>query len=322
MPGYPIARYLLHIVFLYTAWLWSSPAFACPARDCIRIATWNIEWFGTDQRPQPVTDNTVLQIANLITNELAIDVIALQEINTSLTGNIHHHAYSLEAWHRLARILAERGYSIQAGESGYSQHLVVAWREPVTVLSSPEDLPVPESYEIDATCHASRLRKPLAGEFRAGALDFQLVAVHLKSEAGVENCSRRIRQAQIDALVTASQNLVPKNKALIILGDFNALLANPVLGPLSQAGLSALDQRHRLGAGSAKASFIHARKGSSPSIDHLFANPAMVAAWHTGSSTIYKPADPEQFLATFSDHVPVWADFSTKAPATSPTRPF
>ena len=298
--------------FLFAAALFSNAAQACPKSNCVRIGAWNVEWFGSENRQQPVDAQTIKAMAELIAKELSIDVIALSEINTELDGTVRGENYSKKPWQDLQKALAANGYQTQSGNSGNAQHIVLAWRSPVQQLQSANDMAIPDTYDIHEYCRSSHLRKPLAGLFRAGQFDFWLVGLHLKANGPDGKCTAAVRKAQTTALAQALKPMANKDPDIILIGDFNTSSRNASLQALLDSDFSALDDKKNRSAASGSHSYHteNSKKANAGSlIDHIMVTDATLNEWQAKSTTIYKPKDARQFAATYSDHVPLWADF-------------
>ena len=310
------SRHAAYIIcLLLAAVLLSSEASACPKTNCVRIGAWNVEWFGSDNRSQPVDQQTIDAMADLIANKLSIDIISLEEINTELNGKVRGEEYSLKPWHVLQKALGAYGYQTQNGNSGNGQHIVLAWRAPVVQLQAANDLPIPDEYDIHEYCRSSHLRKPLAGWFRANQFDFWLVGLHLKANGPDAKCTAAVRKEQSKALVKALAPLIQKDPDVILVGDFNTSSRNKSIKPLIDSHFEALDDKGQRSVASGTHSYhsVSSTKASSGSlIDHIMITDATFHEWQARSTTIYKPKDAEAFAATFSDHVPIWADFYTQ----------
>lgn len=292
----------------------SASAIACPQSNCVRIGSWNIAWLGSDKRHQPADVKSIESMAALISDTLSIDVISLEEINTEMDGEYRGEFFSVAHWQLLQQSLRKRGYRFQTGSSGYAQHVVLAWRPPVMPIQIPNELPIPDAYTINENCHSSHLRKPLAGYFRAGKFDFWLTGVHLKANKGSSNCASLVRAAQITAMIHALRPLAAQDPDIVITGDFNADAHNKSLQPLFAEGYRSMDDPASRSTNSNDQSYInthssHDNDGSM--LDHVIINPLATQEWQKHSTTFYKPNDSRQFLHTLSDHVPIWADFST-----------
>ncbi|MCC7515848.1 MAG: hypothetical protein IT470_00755 [Pseudomonadales bacterium] len=304
----------LAVVLCGWLWLISLTAQACPDTDCVRIGSWNIEWLGSDKRDQPVDQPTLNAMAAMIADEWSIDLITLHEINTTLHGEYRGEHYSLDAWKGLQQALERRGYHTATGNSGKAQHIVMAWRNPVVPLILPADMAVPDQFVINEFCRSSNLRKPLAGRFRAGQFDFWLIGIHLKSGVGNTACSSAVRERQSADIAQALPLLTRKDADVLIAGDFNATARHRTLAPLQDAGFYPISDKQHRSTHSSRISHIgnqNKKPGSGTQLDQIMLLPASQPEWQHQSTQIYKPDSLKIFADRFSDHLPIWADFST-----------
>jgi endonuclease/exonuclease/phosphatase family metal-dependent hydrolase len=307
---------LRFFTFLFFCLCFSASGWACPQPDCVRIGTWNLEWLGSDHRQLPSDTATVDHMADLIAHQLSIDLIVLEEVNTDLEGRNRDEYFSLQPWQELRKALEQNGYQFSKGSSGYAQHVVLAWRSPVIQVDIARELAIPDHFELNDSCHSSRLRKPLAGRFRAGKMDFWLVGVHLKAQGADQECSMAIRQKQLSLLSHQLSTLKNQDTDILLAGDFNTSSHNPALN-LLQMDFEILDDRNYRNPASGNTSYLGHGDDSTrpgPVIDHLMGSRSILKSWRPGSTTIYRPASTTIFAETFSDHVPVWTDFSLTTP--------
>lgn len=297
---------LLWLVLLYT------PVVQAQARcgsDCIRIGSWNIQDFGSERRQQ---DASAQQLAERIANEWQLDLLALQEINPTDTRYRGVHYYS-EPWRALKTALQQRGYQLAIGSSGHQQRLVFAWRPPVQLEGRVHELAGADRYQPSRDCSAGGLRKPLAGYFKAGKLDFYAVNVHLKSAYGNSACAHQIRLLQSKELVRLTGELRRREPDVVLLGDFNASGNHASLAPLNSNKWRNIVAKADRASRSAQSSQGRAAAGNI--IDLIWLPEAMQSDWLARSTVIYQPVDESTFRQRYSDHRPVWADFSTQRDA-------
>ncbi len=286
---------------------------ACPQPDCLRIGSWNIEWLGSSHRQQPQDDATINTMARMIADEWSIDLIALQEINTELEGTLEGQRYTRQSWKKLNKALRAKGYQTFAGSSGYAQRLVLAWRQPAKLLSpSPTELALPTEYTLGESCRSSRLRKPLAGYFQAGRFDFWLLNLHLKSTSSRQaNCSSSIRLQQSLALSKEAKNLARIDADVILIGDFNASQGDSTLKPLLESGFHTLHPQKPLLSQGVYHNTNEGRRGDRKLIDYTLVPLQATHEWLPHSAMVFQPSNVQHFTQTYSDHLPVWVDFST-----------
>lgn len=305
-----------HCITALCAWLWLYAPLtqACPDATCVRIGSWNIEWLGSDKREQPVDQSTLEAMASLIANDWSIDLITLQEINTALDGEYRGEHYSLKTWHALQQALERRGYQTIAGQSGNAQHIVMAWRRPVVSLIPATDLSVPDRFVINEFCRSAHLRKPLAGLFRAGHFDFWLIGIHLKAGTGNTACNNAVREMQTADIARQLSSLTRRDADILIAGDFNATARHKTLSPLADVGFYPVSDKQTRHPDSGRFSHIgnqDKKPGSGTQLDQIMLLPTSEPEWKARSTRIYKPDNLKQFASRFSDHLPLWTDFST-----------
>jgi endonuclease/exonuclease/phosphatase family metal-dependent hydrolase len=279
------------------------------------VGSWNIEWLGSSKRQQPIDMDTIEDIARNIAEVWSIDIITLQEINTDMNGDYRGESYSLLPWQRLQNALKKRGYQTAAGRSGYAQHVVLAWRKPVIALEAPRDISIPDQYIINEHCRSSHLRKPFGGLFQAGQFDFWMIGLHLKANTGPAVCTSAVRSAQITALSKSLKPLSARDADVILAGDFNAGSQHNSLKELKQTGFVALTDKNLRNLGSNRFSYHskNSKKANSGSLfDHIMIRPAFTQESTPASTAIFTPKDAHLFANTYSDHLPLWSDFSTK----------
>ncbi len=292
-----------------------NTAIACPKPECVRIGAWNIEWLGSDKRSQPVDAATINEMAHLIADVWSIDVMSLEEINTELEGEVRGERYSLQPWQQLQAALQKRGYQTKAGSSGYAQHIVLIWRAPAQALQPPQELPVADHYVINDFCRSANLRVPLGGLFRAGQFDFWFTGVHLKANTGPAACTSAVRNEQTRQLANALQILSLRDKDIVVAGDFNASTRHDSLRALSAFGLRSISDKEHRSIDSNRYSYHseNSKKADSGSqLDHILLLPKATQEWQPASTTLFKPDDAKAFAQRYSDHLPLWADFSTR----------
>jgi endonuclease/exonuclease/phosphatase family metal-dependent hydrolase len=290
---------------------------ACGGRPCVQVGTFNAYWLGADRRYQrPLrTADEVRRMAELLADDLDLEVVVLQEVNAEVDRQDDGTVFSSDRYRWLRDALAERGYRLQAGDSGDAQRVVIAYdADEVELLTPAEDLPVRDGFSFDAECGRDGLRRPLAARLRAGAFDFWLVGVHLKSKRGGE-CSDRIRDGQARDLVEAIDGLVRESGEadVVLAGDFNATADEASIAALRSPGsFTPLTLPLYRGRGSGKVSYLIEPYRSL--IDHLMIRRRHTAEWVERSTVVYpvgKGAALERYNGLYSDHAPVWASFYT-----------
>jgi endonuclease I/endonuclease/exonuclease/phosphatase family metal-dependent hydrolase len=280
----------------------------------IEIGTYNLYWLGTEMRyRQGLRDQTdVKRIADFITEALDLEIVAFQEINTTMNGKFifkgETRRMSAKRYKWLKKHMEDDGYKFIVGKSGDKQKIVIAYdADEVTLLS--------DAQELDSPSSTGRLRKPLAAKFKAGNFDFWVVSVHLKSQLGGAS-SDRIRTKQAKELLDAINNLISESgeKDVIILGDFNAEATDNSIDSLYRQG-SFLTQTWKSRRSDTSGNISYLIGDFASLIDHILVRPYDTSELIEKSTTVYKPDNVDSYINGYSDHVPVWASFSTELDA-------
>jgi predicted extracellular nuclease len=309
----------------------------CGGKLCIQIGTFNIEflgdtkrkhyWKGTEYEVNPRTSAQMDRIAKLISKDLDLEVVVLEEIDTQS-----------QRYQWLKTALAKEGYRFLEGTtSERNQFVVVAydgdevelannwWAE----LNVPTDFDIPVNFQPEH-CKVSGQRRPLAVTFKAknSLFDFMLVGVHFKSKSGGSRCNHVVRDQQVRNLLWALDNLPQsKNeKDIIIAGDFNAALeAYPPLTTPDPDEIISLKRFKDAGyvdlSGAAyraanSSGFSYLPRSFRQTIDHLMIRLAPTAEFVSKSTIIYSVPDEvtnptgfKMYYDEVSDHAPVYSSF-------------
>lgn len=287
----------------------AAPAI-CQSRPCIQVGSFNVEHLGTQRSDgSPYRSRTPAQLdalADLISEQLDLEVFALQEIDTRSAD-----------WAHVSARLAARGYRFHAGTSSErGQFVVLGWDadEVQLVEGSAQELDMPDRFTDpgNPACRIDGVRVPVAARFTAGQLDFWLVGVHLKSRLRLADapltCAGWVRQQQAALLVGELGRLMATSgeRDVVLVGDFNEAPSHPSLAPLAMASFASQMQVPLEGSGTC--SYL---PGCPDLIDHVMVYGPETRELAPRSGFVYAPADPEAFDSTYSDHVPVWASFLT-----------
>ncbi|MEQ8208259.1 MAG: DNA/RNA non-specific endonuclease [Lacipirellulaceae bacterium] len=285
-----------------------------PAESTIQIGTYNLELLGKSRkkyngirRPRRRFED-LREISKRIVDELDLEIVVFQEINTQ-SGN----------WKKLKQLLSSEGYEFFEGNySNREQFVVLAWDadEIEVVDDSLQELEVNTSFSLPGGCSSSGLRKPVAGQFKAGEFDFWVVGVHLKSRVGIGSCPTKVRIEQSKDLVHQIDALISRSheRDVIVAGDFNHHIGHESFDPLTDAGF--LFQTQFLGPGSAEGSYIKTWNPhqSDDLIDHIILRYSETREVVRNSTFVY-PIESKQagieYILNQSDHVPVWTSFYT-----------
>ena len=281
----------------------------CKAQTCIRVGSFNIELLGSQRKRggNPISKRSsddLEELADLIGETSELDVVALQEIDTSS-----------RQWRDLKRLLDDQGYSvaIEGTTSARDQFQVLLYRRDTITLQqgSAVEVDVSTSYDFGGGCEYEGLRQPLSAKFTAEAFDFIVMSVHLKSKSarGIPyDCPDDIRSAQVDELIDAADDLKQRfgETDVILVGDFNAAEDEESLKALADEGFVSQMKFRADGSGS-----YSYRKGGNKLIDHVMINPSATTEFVPRSGFVYLVQDAElqHHVRRLSDHMPVWSSF-------------
>ena len=284
---------------------------SCDGKPCFQVGSFNIEHLA-NQRQRNREDiprrskKTIRQIAKMITEEIDLEVVSLQEINTGGKN-----------WKRLSKQLKKKGYRfIEGSSSSRNQFVVLAYdADEIQLVESVGELDVAADFERpgDAECNVGGQRRPVGARFRAGDVDFWVFGVHLKSKStwGVpKDCPDWVREHQVRDLLEEIAKLTSRSgdADVILAGDFNAEYDEVSLAPLREAGFRSqmAPEFRRDGSGQ----YSYPRRYLSI-IDHVMFRPSTSRFFVPRTGYIYPvgEADVDAFVDTISDHAPVWSSF-------------
>lgn len=280
----------------------------------IEVGTYNLYWLGSEMRYRQELreEDDVKRIADFVTEALDIEIVAFEEVNTSMNGTFIYddkeRKISDQQYKWLKRYMEDDGYVFLPGESGGKQNIVIAYDADEVALLS-------EARELESSSSTGYLRKPLAAKFKAGEFDFWVVAVHLKSQKGGDD-SDYVRTKQARELLDAIDNLISESgeQDIILIGDFNAEATDDSIDSIYRKGrFFTQTWKTRLSAGSNDVSYLIGNFASL--IDHIMLRPENTLELIKKSTTVYKPENIGTYLDGYSDHVPVWTSFSTELDA-------
>ncbi len=202
---------------------------ALPAQGpTLRLATWNLEFFG-NRKDAPRTDADIAAMATYL-RERRVDILAMQEVGTP------------EAVQTLASHLGA-GWQFVLGTTGMwndgsgGQRVGFLWNSARVALVQAEELmQLPREVEDGGRKMPIFHRVPVCAVFRCpGGLDFRAVTVHLKAdvrreleEKGRDELSTRKRIAEVRELARLLGALLAdanEDHDVVVLGDFNHILA-------------------------------------------------------------------------------------------------
>lgn len=284
--------------------------------DCIQVATFNIEWFGSRRGTQGLRSReTVDKIADLIAVTLNLDVAVLQEIAVGEPGDPENR------YEWLRQALAARHYALAAPARGPAQRIAMAWdtrdvRRTDDIDTAPlASLEVATRFDFGDGCDSAGLRAPSIASFQAGVFAFTVVGVHLKSQLG-GLCADRVRFRQAGELAAALDRLAAQHPELdiVIAGDVNAQVRDPTLSPLTgNRQLWFLTAPGRFAGPADAVSYL--KPPFESRIDHVVILPDRTLEFDpTSTGMVALEGDAiEDWFARISDHVPVWASFVVEA---------
>lgn len=181
--------------------------------DAITLLTWNLEQF-------PKSGETVTTVAAIL-DELRPDVVALQEIGSEAD------------WQTLNGVLADYEGLLATSGDGFVRVGLLA-RPDRVIVSDPQTLFQSDDYAFPRAMLSARVASA-----SDPSRDFLIGVVHLKAQLDQESADRR-RDAciKLDAWVKEQQEL-SVDEEIVIAGDFNDELTDPVswnvFGPLLTA---------------------------------------------------------------------------------------
>lgn len=323
---------LLHgaAALLVAALLIPEPALAqaneCNGRPCVRIGTFNLDSLGVRGRtggPELRDQAGVERLVQLAVDVLGIDVLVLQEINTSINEEENGvQLKSTQQYEWLRSALRQRGYELYGSGFGASRSTLMAWNKETVTKRTEQTLLVRTSFDLGGGCAATELPPSRALGLRAGELDFIVVGVQLiapdetagstRSARGA--CEDRIRAEQVDDLLVQVDSLDRTyGDPVFLAGDFGAKAGRGSLKELKKAGkfiqLTRKGQRQK---GSGRVSSLQPRLLG----DHvMYRKRESRRTWVPKSTLIFNPdgagADYADFIARYADHVPVFTELYT-----------
>jgi endonuclease/exonuclease/phosphatase family metal-dependent hydrolase len=249
------------------------------------IATWNIEHFPKDQS---YTFPYLMQIIQMID----IDLIAVQEIDES--SLFLRLIDSLEGYQGFVSSLPD-----------YGQHMGIIYKSDMIALSNPEHLFTDDDWAFP--------RPPLATyvtvkDENKTVFDFILIILHLKAFDDAESKSRRQKACQQLKNYIDTYLLTAAEKDIIILGDFNDELDDPLQNNIFAIFLNDSTNYQFLTLPlTGEATYIDKFEST---VDHLLITNDAKIEYNGGVTQVLK-IDMEfpEYLNYISDHRPVLAQF-------------
>lgn len=269
-----------------------------PNSETFDVVTWNIEWFGDEERGPDDTELQYNYVMSVILN-LQPDLLAVQEIANS------------DQFRRLIDDL--EGYSGFITNYTHQSQQVGFIYNTDTVDSLFSNL-VDSDKGQNSFAWAGRFPLEFVVQARVGNSSriIYAVVVHAKAFSDPESYNRRVTASQ-DIKAYFDQSVTP-HSPLIFLGDYNDDVIRSTRGTFFDSPYKnflddpdytiVTEPLSRLAAESWKRGM---RTGSM--IDHITVNHHLHDYWLQGSEKVHVPDYISDFSNTTSDHRPVYARF-------------
>lgn len=198
---------------------------AVPARDTLRVGTWNIRWFpygSPPDRPDHSIAPTDLVWLTCTLVWMQTDLLVIQESLTTSEARA--------AWDRVLTMLARQTgdvwhWSVQQCGMPDGHHVGVLWNASRVTLSAMQSL-----WRLNSK--ATSAEHPCEGRLRPGhyarvqsthphGADFHVMGLHLKSGPTVSAVGER--HAALNRIDTAVARFLEQDRDVIILGDLNTM---------------------------------------------------------------------------------------------------
>ncbi len=315
--GGPTAPVLMRLLSLCVAFvLLASGAFAqtIPARgadDTFDVATWNVEWFGSDSRG-PSDD--ALQIDNVaeVVRQSGIDLWAFQEIADA--GDFQ----------ALLQNLQNDGFAGEISTGGGGQKLAYIYRVGVVTPLATQTILAGNEFSF-----AGRLPLQMIANVSVGGdtQQIRVINIHAKCCGDTDSYNRRVAAAEVLKAYTDDQ--IARDRAVILLGDFNDRLNvstnagslspyRPYRGDTERYTIATFD----LDRVNTPTFCSNASCTSGTTLDHILFSQDLAASYLSESGDRYFDliSSVDSYTSTTSDHLPVVARF-TLAPVSNETAP-
>ncbi|MFC5283900.1 T9SS type A sorting domain-containing protein [Pedobacter alpinus] len=309
--------------------------------ETIDIASYNLEFFGTDVRDASNIEfgptNDALQITNVSTviQKLNMDILAVQEVSDDDAFN------TLKTNTGYSGLLSDRwSYSFNTPSSNFpAQKVGFLYNPATTTLISSEALFVTEFDNAranqpnnitnypggDASSFWSSGRLPFMATFDVtieGVTNrYKVIVLHAKSGSATADYNRRVYD--VNYLNNYLNTTYPNDK-LIILGDFNDKVVGSIsTNPTSSYNSFVADETNYLTLTKEISQVVGAGTfvgGSNPSfIDHIITSNELKSTYVSNSTMV---EDARNYISSYStntsDHLPVYARFTPIYDATLP----
>ncbi len=273
----------------------------------LQVATFNIEWLTVAQVDEVGRNATDYEMIRTLITENGLDLIALQEIEGDAA---------------MEHLQLPSRYSWAAGSTGWSQNVVLVWRNDL--------LEVSEVREVDLPRTDGANKAPLAARVRhlQGDLAFTFVGLHHKAYTDDE--AARERRAQTEDLAAwldgelADDEEAPFAENVVLAGDFNDTFEglNPSIRSLPPL-------QDELGyTFTTEAAETYTQIDFESLIDHIALSPALAGRWgaaggdgppaagvltHDLTSPWSDYSGGYRDTQNISDHRPLWIYLQTGA---------
>lgn len=278
-----------------------------PTDQTLDVITWNIEWFGHEDRGP---DDVELQIENVIQiiEDIQADVFAVQEV------------YDNELFR--STISEVDGYSAFVAETSFGLDLGYAYN--TETVDSIDSQVLDSTHGMESFDHAGRLpleftfETQLEGETR----EVTTINVHAKAMPDEESYERRVNASQqIRNYIV--ENLSRANRKVIYLGDYNdQILESTYDGEPSPYSNFDNDSNFEILTKSLEEDefFTFGFPPNRSMIDHITINDELFDFLIEGSQRVVTPRVVVDYLNTTSDHYPVLTRFQAADVLTSSSR--
>lgn len=203
----------------------SNCAFIAQAQNSLKLASWNIEHLAenNDEGCVPRNNSDYAKLRDFA-RTIEADVVALQEVESAKAVA---RVFPEEKWHIIVsdRPASESYACYRSGKKSTQQRVAVVIRKGIEYT----DAGTFKELGLDN----AGLRYGIMVKLFAGSDTLDIMAVHLKSGCFVDDYSLRETKAceifkrQVPVLDSWVESRIKKNRAFVVLGDFNHRIANP-----------------------------------------------------------------------------------------------
>ncbi len=268
-----------------------------PRSKTFDVVTWNIEWFGDEERGPDDEEKQYTHVRWII-EDLQPDLMAVQEIANPTQ------------FQRLISDLDDyRGFI-----TNYSQPQQVGFLYNTNTVDSLFSGLVDSDKGQNSFSWAGRFPLEFVIQARVDGSSriIYAVGIHAKAFSDPESYDRRVAASQ-DIKTYFDQSVTP-HSALIFLGDYNDDVIRSTRGPNFDSPYKNFldDPNYTIVTESLSLKDAESwKRGTNPGsmIDHITVNHHLTDKWLLGSEMVYVPDYISDFSSTTSDHRPVHARF-------------